>query len=58
MKPGSWWEKPLWSWRQTWLESRMFRPAMGVCQGISRTVASSHLQCWFTMESTTWMKDS
>ena len=22
MKPGSWWLKPLWSWRQTWLVSR------------------------------------
>ena len=21
-KPGSWWLKPLWSWRQTWLVSR------------------------------------
>ena len=21
-KPGSWWVNPLWSWRQTWLDSR------------------------------------
>ena len=22
MNPGSWWLKPLWSWRHTWLDSR------------------------------------
>lgn len=30
--------------------------ADGARHGISRLVASSHLQCWLTMESTTWTK--
>ena len=27
MKPGSWWLKPLWSWRQTWLDKQVVQRA-------------------------------
>ena len=33
MKPGSWCEKPLWSWRQTCELSRMLSEAIGAAPG-------------------------
>ena len=33
MKPGSWCVKPLWSWRQTVEDSRIFSEATGARQG-------------------------
>ena len=39
-------------WYTGWQEK------LGAGEGISRTVASSHLACWFSMESITCTKDS
>ena len=57
MKPGSWCEKPLWSWRQTCELSRMLSEASGRRQGMLR-VTLSHLACWLNIESTMWMNAS
>ncbi|MNP14052.1 hypothetical protein D3C76_1063620 [compost metagenome] len=57
MKPGSWWENPLWSWRQTWEVSRKFSEAIGLRHGTSAAVFN-HLACWLTIESTMWIKAS
>ena len=39
-------------------ETSRFMEEIGLRHGISRTVASSHLACWFSMESITCTKDS
>jgi hypothetical protein len=57
MKPGSWWLKPLWSWRQTCDVSRMFSEAIGRRQAIWPETFS-HFACWLNIESTMWMKAS
>jgi hypothetical protein len=50
-EPGSWWLKPLWSWRHTCDVSSAFSDAIGRRHGISR-VTFNHLACWLNIEST------
>ena len=57
MNPGSWWEKPLWSCRQTWLDSRYVNDDTGARQSRPR-VTFSHLACWLNIESTMWVNAS
>ena len=56
-KPGSWWVKPLWSWRQTVEVISRLSEETGARHGISSQM-SSHLACWLNIESMTWTKAS
>ena len=57
IKPGSWWVKPLWSWRQTKAVISRLSEATLARQGSSLHF-SSHLACWLNIESMTWMNGS
>ena len=58
MNPGSWCENPLWSWRQTVEDSRMFSDAIAARHGTWFLEMSSHFACWLTIESMTWANAS
>src|SRR4029453_13544861 len=51
MKPGSWWEKPLWSCRQTVDDSRMFCEATEARHGTWFLQMSTPFPCCLTIEA-------
>ena len=52
MRPGPWWENPLWSLRQVVLVTSTFREGTGVRPG-SVAAIWSHLACWTIIEALT-----
>ena len=57
MRPGPWWLKPLWSFRQHVDVSRMFSDATGARHG-RFTASWSHLVCCTVMDADTMAKAS
>jgi hypothetical protein len=57
MKPGPWWLKPLWSFRQQVEVSSTFSDGTGRRHS-SFSDSSSHLLCWIAIEATTMANDS
>ena len=52
IRPGPWWENPLWSFRQVVEVNKMFR--LGTLARHGRWLASSsHLLCWMVCEALT-----
>jgi len=52
IRPGPWWEKPLWSLRHTVEVSSTFKLGTGARHG-SSAASSSHLACWIVCEALT-----
>ena len=52
IRPGPWWEKPLWSLRQQVEVSSTFSDATSARQG-SVCACCSHLVCWISIEADT-----
>ena len=57
IKPGPWWLKPLWSFRQQVEVRSTLSDGMGRRHG-SRTLSSSHFACCTVMEAETMAKAS
>ena len=52
IRPGPWWLKPLWSFRQQVEVRRTFSDAIGRRQG-SLMLSVSHFVCWTVIEADT-----
>ena len=52
MRPGPWWENPLWSFRQQVLVSRMLSDDTGSRHARS-CACWSHLTCWMVIDADT-----